>query len=48
VPAADETVTITASYNGVSKTDTLVVNPLALSALTLSPNIREGRAVDDG
>src|SRR5262249_55988880 len=32
------TVTITASLNGVQKTDTLVVNPLIISSMSLSPN----------
>jgi hypothetical protein len=30
-------VTITATYNGISKAATLVVNPLSISSLTLSP-----------
>jgi len=38
------TVTITATYNGVSKTDTLVVNPLAVSTLTLAPATLSGGA----
>ena len=34
---AQNVVTITASYNGVNKTDTLTVNPVALLSVTASP-----------
>lgn len=40
--SATEIVTITATYNGVSKTDTLTVTPLAVSAVTLSPTTVAG------
>src|SRR5262249_20612303 len=34
------------TYNGVSKTDTLVVNPLALTGLALSPTAVKGGVSD--
>ena len=35
--SATTPVTISASYNGVAKTSTLTVNPIAVSLVTLSP-----------
>ncbi len=46
--AAPVTVTITATYDGISKTDTLVVNPLVVSALTLSPTSVNGGVAATG